>query len=76
MRRASFRVAPRMQPGLLFCWCVIATATLALAAWQENVRPKMYVQLDCAVTATPHGAFAKFEAAYSQRSRYLLTGCT
>ncbi|XP_018376123.1 PREDICTED: semaphorin-1A isoform X3 [Trachymyrmex cornetzi] len=45
MRRASLRVAPRMQPGFLFCWCVIATVTLALAAWQENVRPKMYVQL-------------------------------
>ncbi|XP_011869170.1 PREDICTED: semaphorin-1A isoform X1 [Vollenhovia emeryi] len=45
MRRASLRVAPRMQPGLLSCCCVIATVTLALAAWQENVRPKMYVQL-------------------------------
>jgi len=45
MRRAGLRVAPRIRPGLLSCWCVVATVTLALAAWQENVRPKMYVQL-------------------------------
>jgi len=44
MRRAGLSVAPRMRP-LLACWCVIATLTLVLAAWQENVRPKMYVQL-------------------------------
>ncbi|XP_020291407.1 semaphorin-1A isoform X2 [Pseudomyrmex gracilis] len=44
MRRSSLRVALGMQP-LLFCWCVVATITIALAAWQENIRPKMFVQL-------------------------------
>ncbi|XP_066594900.1 semaphorin-1A-like isoform X2 [Prorops nasuta] len=27
------------------CWLLVAMTTVALAAWQENVRPKMYVQL-------------------------------
>lgn len=42
MRRTILET--RMHP-VLSCWCVVATVTLALAAWQENIRPKMYVQL-------------------------------
>ncbi|RLU25324.1 hypothetical protein DMN91_001480 [Ooceraea biroi] len=55
MRRASLRAAPGMRP-LLSCWCVIATLTLALAAWQENVRPKMYVQLAQGLKALPQSS--------------------
>lgn len=42
MRRTILET--RMHP-VLSCWCVVATVTLVLAAWQENIRPKMYVQL-------------------------------
>lgn len=42
MRRTILET--RMHP-LLSCWCVVATVTLVFAAWQENIRPKMYVQL-------------------------------
>lgn len=46
MRRPGhLRAATGMRPVLLSYWCVVATVTVALAAWQENVRPKMYVQL-------------------------------
>ncbi|XP_071862291.1 semaphorin 1a isoform X1 [Bombus fervidus] len=42
MRRTILET--RMHP-VLSCWCVVATVTLVFAAWQENIRPKMYVQL-------------------------------
>ncbi|XP_043278781.1 semaphorin-1A isoform X2 [Venturia canescens] len=29
----------------VLCWCLVAMLSFGLAAWQENVRPKMYVQL-------------------------------
>ncbi|KAL2732308.1 semaphorin-1A [Vespula maculifrons] len=45
MRRRITEVTTSTMHPVLFCWCVAAIFSVALAAWQENVRPKMYVQL-------------------------------
>ncbi|KAL2723908.1 semaphorin-1A [Vespula squamosa] len=45
MRRRITEVTTSTMHPVLFCWCVAAIFSAALAAWQENVRPKMYVQL-------------------------------
>nr|CAH7763907.1 unnamed protein product [Callosobruchus chinensis] len=42
--REAYTCGPRSRSALIFTWFAAAT-TVCLAAWQENVRPKMYVQL-------------------------------
>lgn len=51
MRRTILET--RMHP-VLSCWCVVATVTIVFAAWQENIRPKMYVQLGECRYVTPY----------------------